>query len=141
MTFFSIAAICQDTGLKHWSNNGGYFVRHCSNRNPGALTHECDSSQGSGYILNPILGNSSCFDSANTFGSFLYNVFPALPEPKKFQFQQHMAGTMRLVLVFCSALGLWCQLRDNVTGSANIPSLLENGEHSFLPATKPCSLP
>lgn len=86
--FFSTAAICQDTGSKHWSNNGEYFGRRCSNRNPGALTHECDSSQGSGYILNPTLGNTSCFDFANTFSSFLYNVFPALPE-QKIQFQQH----------------------------------------------------
>lgn len=86
--FFSTAAICQDTGSKHWSNNREYFGRRCSNRNPGALTHECDSSQGSGYILNPTLGNTSCFDFANTFSSFLYNVFPALPE-QKIQFQQH----------------------------------------------------
>lgn len=62
-------------------------------------------------------------------------------QSQKFSASNTLAGAMGLVLVPCSALGLWCQLRDNVTGSANIPCLLEKGEHSFLPTTKPCSLP
>lgn len=129
-----MAAICQDTGSKHWSNNGEHFGKHRSNRNPGALTRECDTSKESGYILNPTLGKSSCFDLCRHTQFISLQCFPSLPR----------ANNSIPATPWLGPWGLsWfsAQLWDNVTGSANILCLLENGEHSFLPTTKPCSLP